>query len=224
MRGLALALVIATIALILAACSPFVSKGTMPPPGPNGEVDPSSAPDFIAVAGPGSGIAGYARKEDVLDPGDGPFPVYGEDLRTIVGQMVPGKGFVPAGVDPRTVPEIPVVVGPSGLNPPDPTRVILYVRNDASREIDIAVLVGGNLGDGVGFLAHNFGVGCFTMPTGSQLVLLDRAQSDPGVSIERVLYTRGSDTNGSSLWIAVKGVGALSRGVGVPRWWVGQSC
>lgn len=225
MRGLALALAVAAIAVILAACSPFASKGTMPPPGPNGEVDPSSAPDFIAVAGQGSGVVGYARKEDVLGPADEPFPVYGEDLRTIVGQMIAGKGFVPAGVDPRTVPEIPVVVGPAGQNPPDPTKVVLYVRNDASRVIDIAVLVGGKPGDGAGFLAQNLGAGCFSMPAGSQLVLLDRALSDPRASVVRVLYTRGSEPNGSSLWIAVNSGGAITQGVGVPAWWgAPQSC
>jgi hypothetical protein len=35
---------------IMSACSPFASKGTMPPPGPNGQVDASSAPDLLAVA------------------------------------------------------------------------------------------------------------------------------------------------------------------------------
>ena len=34
--------------LLSGACSPFASKGTMPPPGPNGQVDASAAPDFIA--------------------------------------------------------------------------------------------------------------------------------------------------------------------------------
>jgi hypothetical protein len=225
MRGLALALAVAATAVILAACSPFASKGTMPPPGPNGEVDPSSAPDFIAVAGPGPGVVGYARKEDVLGPGDQPFPVYGEDLRTIVGQMIAGKGFVPAGVDPRTVPEIPVVVGPAGQKPPDPTKVVLYVRNDASMEMNIAVLAGGNLGEGTGFLAQNLGVGCYSMPAGSQLVLLDRALSDPRASIVRALYTRDSGANGQSLWIALNSGGAISQGVGVPAWWgAPQSC
>jgi hypothetical protein len=57
-------------AACLAACSPFASKGTLPPPGPNGQVDPSSAPDFLAVAGRDGGIAGYSRKDDVLGAGD----------------------------------------------------------------------------------------------------------------------------------------------------------
>lgn len=101
------------LGVLASGCSPLASKGTMPPPGANGQVDPSSAPDFLAVAGRDAGIAGYARKEDVLGPGDAAFPVYGDDLRTVVGQMVPGKGFVPVGVDPATVLTFAVEVGPS---------------------------------------------------------------------------------------------------------------
>jgi hypothetical protein len=51
-------------------------------------------PDFIAVAGRDAGIAGYARKEDVLGIGDAPFPVFGDDLRTVVDQTVPGATCV----------------------------------------------------------------------------------------------------------------------------------
>jgi hypothetical protein len=44
-----------TIAVLLwftaFACAPLPSKGTMPPPGPNGVEDASAMPDFIAVAG-----------------------------------------------------------------------------------------------------------------------------------------------------------------------------
>ncbi len=105
---------------VLAACSQVGSKGTMPPFGPNGVLDASAAPDFIAVAGGGPGIAGYARKQDVFSVSSSPFPVFGDDLRTIVGQMVPNKGFVPAGVDPDTVPTIPAVVAPAGEGPSDP--------------------------------------------------------------------------------------------------------
>jgi hypothetical protein len=225
-RGTRRALLIAATSVILASCQSFVSKGTMPLPGPNGQVDASSAPDFIAVAGPGSAIAGYARREDVLDPHDQPFPVYGEDLTVVVGQMVPEKGFVPVGVDPNSVPDIPVVVGPVEQNPPpDRSKVTMYVRNDSSTEIETAVLVAGNFTEGGGFLRQNLGVGCFSMPAGSQLVLLDRAPTDPGASVVRVLYTRDSKPEGTSLWIAVSSDGTISQGVGVPAWWgPAQAC
>lgn len=39
------------------------------------------------------------------------WPVYGEDLKTLVGHMVPGRGFVPLGVDEKSVPTFEAVVG-----------------------------------------------------------------------------------------------------------------
>src|SRR5450756_310566 len=187
---------ILVIALIggaaLAACSPFASKGTMSPPGPNGAVDASSAPDFSAVAGRDAAIAGDARKQDVLGPGDAPFPVFGDDLWTVVGQMVPGKGFIPAGVDPNTVPKIPVVVGPAGQGQSDGSKVVLYAQNDSPTEIYDAVLVGGQVTNGGGFWGQNMGVACYSMPVGSRLVLLDRSATEPGASVLREIYTRGA--------------------------------
>jgi hypothetical protein len=206
-------------AAVLGACSPFASKGTMPPPGPDGAVNASSAPDFIAVAGRDAGIAGYARKADVLEPGDAPFPVFGDDLRTVVGQMVPGKGFIPAGVNPNTVPNIPVVAAPAGLGPSDGSKVVLYVRNDASTQIHVAVVDGGQIREGGGFWGQNVGIGCFSMPVGSRLVLLDRSATDLGASVLREIYTRGGEHLGPSLWIVISADGTIGEGSGVPDWW-----
>lgn len=213
------ALLLIATAAMLAACSSLASKGTMPPPGPNGQVDASSAPDFIAVAGRDAGITGYARSQDVLNPQDQPFLVYGEDLRTVVGQMVPGKGFIPVGVDPNTVPNIPVVVGPVGQNPPDGSKVIIYVRNDSPTIISLAVLVEEEVTAAGGYWGQNMGAGCYSMAPGSKLVLLDREPSDADASVLRVLYTRGAEPEGISLWIAVSSDGTMSQGVGVPAWW-----
>jgi len=192
----------------------------MPPPGPNGQVDASSAPDFIAVAGRDRGIAGYARKEMVLAPGDAPFPVYGEDLRTIVGQMVPGKGFIPAGVDPATVPTFPVEVAPSrattGL---ESEHVVLYVRNDTAVEAWIAVQVAGQSMDNGGYWGGSMGVGCYPMPAGSRLVLLDRSPAQPGAHGVRAIYTRGQEPQAPSLWITIGDDGSVEQGTGVPAWW-----
>jgi hypothetical protein len=213
------------VAVVFTACSPFATKGTMPPPGPNGAVDASSAPDFIAVAGRDAGIAGYARKQDVLGPGDAPFPVFGDDLRTVVGQMVRDKGFIPAGVDPNTVSKIPVVVAPSGQSQPDSSKVALYIRNDAPTEIHDAVLVGGQVKDSGGFAEQNKGVGCYSMPVGSRLVLLDRSATEPGASVLREIYVRGDEQAGPSLWIVIAKGGTISQGTGVPDWWgAPQSC
>jgi hypothetical protein len=206
-------------AAVLAACSPFATKGTMPPQGPNGAVDASSAPDFVSVAGRDASIAGYARKQDVLGPGAAPFPVFDDDLVTVVGQMVPGKGFIPAGVDPNTVAKIPVVAGPSGQDHADGSKVVLYVRNDASTEINNAVLVGGKIKDSGGFWGQNIGVGCYSMPVGSRLVLLDRSATEPGASVLRDIYTRGDEELGPSLWIVMSKDGTIGQGTGVPAWW-----
>lgn len=212
-------------AVVLAACSPFASKGTMPPPGPNGEMDASSAPDFIAVAGRDAGIAGYARKADVLEPGDAPFPVFADDLQTVVGQVVPGKGFMPAGVDPNTVPKIPAVAAPSGQGQSDGSKVVLYVRNDASTEIHDAVLVGDEIRESGGFWGQNIGAGCYSMPVGSRLVLLDRSATEPGASLLREIYTRGGERVGPSLWIVISKDGTIGQGTGIPDWWgAPQSC
>jgi hypothetical protein len=214
------------VAVGLAACSPFSSKGTMPPPGPNGQVDPKSAPDFISVAGRDGSVVGYVRKELLLPsdgtggPEDEAWPVYGEDLYTVVGQMVPGKGFVPAGVDPATVPDIPVRVAPASEPPGEGSgQVVLYVRNDAAALASIAVQTGGQLEQGTGFWGSNIGVGCYSMSTGSRLVLLDRSAGEAGASVIRAIYTRGQEAEPPSFWIVVGAGGIISQGEGVPQWW-----
>lgn len=208
-----------TAAAMLAACSPLAIKGTMPPPGPNGEVDASSAPDFIAVVGQGPDIVGYARRQDVMGASDDPFPVYGADLHTVVGQMVPGKGFIPVGVDPNSVPKISVVVGPATQHPSDGSKVVIYVRNDSPTMIWNAVFVGGTITDSGGFWGQDMGAGCYAMPAGSKLVLLDRSPTDPNAAVVRVLYTRGSEPRAPQLWIAANSTGMITQGVGVPPWW-----
>lgn len=215
--------------LVAAACSPLASKGTMPPPDPNGEVDASSAPDFLAVAGRDagiSGIAGYARKADVLSPGDAPFPVYGADLRTVVGQMVPGRGFVPAGVDPASVPTFAVEAGPSGSPSGEASgRVVLYVRNDGSDQAWVTVQVAGKPWDSTGFWGQNMGVGCYAMQVGSRLVLLDRSPEQPGAIVVRMIHASEQETEPSSLWITIGKDGSVQQGTGVPAWWgASQSC
>jgi len=98
-----------------AACSPSATRGTMPPAGADGTIDASLVPDFIAFVGQTDHIVGWVPSEYLIGhgPGDEPIPVYGDDLRTLVGHSVPGKGFVPLGIDPQMVPDIPVQVAPS---------------------------------------------------------------------------------------------------------------
>jgi hypothetical protein len=119
-RTVAMAVGLAMLVVPTAACGIGASRGTMPPADANGMVDASAAPDFIAYAGRTDRIIGWVPKSYLLDPGQhcrgpqcDPIPVYADDLRTIIGHDVPGRGFVPLGVDPAAVPERPVVVGPS---------------------------------------------------------------------------------------------------------------
>jgi hypothetical protein len=117
--GVVLALFVAV------ACAPtgdLRTKGTMPPADENGNVDPRLAPDFIGVANPnGDGIIGWVAKEYLFHevtsapglPEQPDIPVYADDLTTLIGHMVPGRGFVPLGVNPEAVPARPVQVGPS---------------------------------------------------------------------------------------------------------------
>jgi hypothetical protein len=92
----------------------------MPPADANGEVDPSAVPDFLAYVGRTERIIGWIPKAYFLEPDQhcrgldcDHIPVYADDLATLIGHDVAGRGFVPLGVDPATVPEQPVVVGPS---------------------------------------------------------------------------------------------------------------
>jgi hypothetical protein len=126
-RSVNMAVVLAILLLASSACGLGVSRGTMPPADANGEVDPSAVPDFIAYAGRADRIIGWVPKSYLLDPGQhcrglqcDPIPVYADDLVTLIGHDVPGRGFVPLGVDPAVVPEQPVLVGPSLGAPASP--------------------------------------------------------------------------------------------------------
>jgi hypothetical protein len=104
-----------------------IPNSAMPPEG--GQINDALVPDFIGVwGGPtGESIVGYAPKELMLDgpspiggsPGnpapDVPVPVYGEDLTTLVGHMVAGRGFVPVSSSPP--PSAPVVATASAGPP-----------------------------------------------------------------------------------------------------------
>lgn len=214
------------VALSAGACSPFASKGTMPPPGVNAQVDASGAPDFVAVASEDGGIAGYAPKEFLFPepttvagrPDDPEIPVYADDLRTLIGHMVPGKGYVPLDVDPSTVPTIPVQAGPSLAAPStDSTSLTLYVRNATTQQAWFAVHLVGAQG-----YNNGGGVGCFNLVVGEQLVMVDRPPQDAGALMLRIIYRRTQANERPTLWVDVGSDGAISQGDGVPAWWVGE--
>jgi hypothetical protein len=222
------------VVAVAAGCFPVASKGTMPPPGLNGQVDPSRAPDFIAVAAPDGGILGYVPKEFVLSepattvgrpPRTDP-PVYADDLQTLIGHMVAGKGFVPLGVNPDSVPNRPVEQGPSG--PPaagGPASTTIYVRNAQMNTAWIAVTSAGAVLAGQGYNSGK-GVGCIDVPAGASLILLDRPPQDAGVRTIKVIFARGQANSPPTLWLDVDRDGAFSQGDGIPAWWSGdpQDC
>lgn len=218
------ATVAAMVAVAVAACAFSLTtgtKGTMPPPGPNGEIDASAVPDFVAVAGP-VGIAGYVAKEAVLGAGESTWPVYGSDLRTVVGHMVPNRGFVPLGVDPGSVPTFDVRVNPA--EPPASLAagvVRVYVRNEAPVETWIAVITLGRVQPGgVGFPGIGYiGIACLSVPDGSRLVLLDRSAVDLGATAVKTLHVGGAPAEPGGLWLDVLPDGTTQTGPGRPGWW-----
>lgn len=220
LAGLAL---LATV--VLAACVPSATKGTMPPPGPNGQVDPSAVPDFVGVAGPDGHVVGYVTKFAVLDhaTGDRTWPVFGDDLSTVVGQLVPGKGFVPAGVDPASVPTRPVVVEPSAPSAtPSTDLAMLFVRNNGPHTGWIGVLGGGAFGSTIGFWGDGYvGIGCFPMSPGDRLMLLDRDPTQSPAVGKALIFVRGASAASTPRWVDLTTAGEMSNGIGVPVWWPG---
>jgi len=124
MAALPLVLAFASMAAATAVGSAALTKGTIPVDaiGADGRVDVSLIPDFVVTLGRDGKPVGYVTRKDALDlspravdesgrPVDVPYPVYADDLTTVVGYMVAGRGFVPLGVDPLSVPTFEVREG-----------------------------------------------------------------------------------------------------------------
>ena len=214
------------ISLALGACSALPrtgTKGTMPPPGPNGAVDPSAMPDFIAVAGD-VGRVGWVEKAAVTDVSDRTWPVYGDDLRTVVGHLVPGKGFVPTGVDPNAASTKEVKVGPASPGPGGGGNVTVYVRNCSPTMAWIAVVSGGQVqavGSGGYWPNGIVGAGDFDVGSGDRLVVVDHDPREPGAAPRRSIYLGGSSTEPVSRWVNIDKAGGADVGSGIPDWWGG---
>ena len=109
------------------------TKGPIPPdavPPEGGDMNGDLVPDFVSAWDrDGRTIAGYVPKRYLLEgfdiapgspsdpPQPAPQPVYGEDLTTLVGHMVPEVGFVALGSSATspgpTVSVMPASAGPS---------------------------------------------------------------------------------------------------------------
>jgi len=113
-------------AAVTVAGSPVPSKGRIPDSAwaSTGALDLSQVPDYISQLGRDGTIVGYTSKVALTDPTGGArdalgrpmaatWPVFADDLKTVVGHLVPDKGFIPVGVDPASVDSFPVRVAPA---------------------------------------------------------------------------------------------------------------
>lgn len=88
-----------------------------------GALDLSLVPDFVPALDRNGDVAGWISKDELQRPPtkdpsghilpESPSPVFADDLKTVVGYMVPDKGFVKVGIDPAAVPNIPASVAPA---------------------------------------------------------------------------------------------------------------
>ena len=100
------------------------TKGTMPsPPAGATQLDPATIPDFIGYVGSSPDLIGYVPSDAILaktrtggSTGNDPVPVCDKNLDRLIGYAHAGRGFVPLGTDPATVPTLPVitVIGRAG--------------------------------------------------------------------------------------------------------------
>jgi hypothetical protein len=75
-----------------------LTKGPIPEDAINdaGMLDESRVPDFIPALDQSGEIAGYVRYCAIH--AGGAIPVYADDLKTVLGHMIPGRGFVPGAL------------------------------------------------------------------------------------------------------------------------------
>ena len=126
-RGAMAALAVVAI-LTGVSISVVMAGGREPTSGPippeaveNGAFNKALIPDFIPALDRNGQIAGYVARDLAIPDGapvNAPIPVYGDDLKTIVGYMHPGRGFVPLGVSVDSAPVIPATVGGDSANTP----------------------------------------------------------------------------------------------------------
>lgn len=128
--GLAIALVAALVLSLglvnLASAVHPPTKGPVPREAavPGQAIDPNAVPDYVSVLGRDGTIVGYSPKDLILNPQVAPgflgqphsIPVYGDDLRTLVGQLVPDRGFVPVGAAVDSVPTVDASAAPGDGN------------------------------------------------------------------------------------------------------------
>ena len=118
-----LAITLLLVVMAVSAAAPDIlelTKGPIPDDAVrNGEFNKALIPDFIPALDRNGDVAGYVARDLVISdgaPAEAPVPVFAADLKSLVGYMYPGRGFVPLGQSPDSVPLIPATVG--GNAPP----------------------------------------------------------------------------------------------------------
>ncbi len=108
-----------------AAGTIYLTKGSIPTV--NGQLDTRRAPDFIRIAA--GGVTGYVPRAYILPPEPNKpassllqsvAPVYGSDLKKLIGHMYPDVGFVPLGMSPVDEPCLPGWVTENGTTSTTP--------------------------------------------------------------------------------------------------------
>lgn len=204
------AALVAILMVTVLGCAPTATRGTPPPPGPDGQLDLAAAPDFIEVAIDRPGMRGYVTRADYarLDPSGIGVNVVGDDLRTVIGSLIPGKGFIPVGADPALVSLIPAVEGMS--TPPGGTNDIpVYVWNRSS--LPVTVHAPGTAVT-ISFDPAQPGVGC--LPGNATSILVEQAGAAAPTSVP--------------IWdgpfgVEVSPAGDASFSQGRPTWWTDDS-
>lgn len=112
----------------------------------------------------------------------------------------------------------------SVLGAAEPTEdVALYVRNAAPNDLWIVVATGTEYTDATGFPGDGYiGAGCYAMPPGSRLVVVDRNPAEPSPQIVQIIYARDAKTSAPERYIDMDPAGASAIGGGIPTWWAGE--
>lgn len=122
--GLAAVIVLSVAVVVSAALAggPQLTKEPIPPEAvENGAFNKALIPDFIPALDRHGQVAGYVARDLAIPDGaplNGPMPVFADDLKTLVGHMYPGRGFVALGESPDLVPVIPATLGGEGADAP----------------------------------------------------------------------------------------------------------
>jgi hypothetical protein len=115
-----------TVAGAATAGTIYLTKG--PVPTVNGTLDFQKAPDYITVIWHGKLVGyvpkGYVSPSPVNTPANrllgAVAPVYGSDLKKLVGHMYPGVGFVPLGKSITSVACMPATMTDNGTTSTTP--------------------------------------------------------------------------------------------------------